>query len=702
MNSNLPRSNAPPRTDFLSFSLMVYDAVWESWQLNAVDAWIRNHKHGIFDVFTGAGKSWGALRAMMLATQDDPSLRLAIVAPTKALVNQWLGFLSRRTNLQTWQIGVQGMGRKADFRTSKVIVFVLASARKQKGGRSLLARKCAGHRVMLVVDECHKAGARKSKAVFDAPTVCRLGLSATARRNDADATDARGETLPLDNQAHGKALGGVCYQLTLADGRRLGMLPRFEVHHHSISLNEEEWAGYEKRCRDITDLRKAILALGGNPDRYRAYLSHKAKNVSRQLRDAAVLLQNAYFARKRFLYRAAERARVAQWLLQDAWGSDEPPCGALLFNELIRSLEHIEEDDDTGGAIHGAEALCEAIQIAADAGLLPFSSEKVAVEHSGLPDHERQRALEGLREGLLEVLVTVRALREGIDVPEVGMGICVASSASIIGIIQMMGRLLRAPRDAQGRRIDPALAPVKRIHILHAGRTVDERMYRDADWNDLLGAEHNHWWHWELGADGPIPTEPLLPEQDEREATDERVEPELCVESETQEGVGARFRDDPSGPLAVQQVRMSANSSRQRAHQPSRTGGRQEAGAPWFDLLKEGVLAYLDGDAPMAQSILLRMDRARGRARHAHRALSALLRGERLGAHSLCVSRSAYPELLVLMSCAHNSGRSDLVTDVALELHRRAHRRPNPRRWGLAAAAVTLAHGGETHLARCA
>jgi superfamily II DNA or RNA helicase len=192
-------------TDALSFPITVFDAAWEKWQLEALEAWLLHKCHGIFDVFTGAGKSWAALLAMHEATKEDPSLRVAIIVPTKALAFQWEAFLASRTNLLPCQIGTQGAGRQADFRTSKVIIFVLATARKVHQGRSLLARKVAGHRVMLVVDECHKAGARKSKAIFDAPTACRLGLSATARRNDADATDARGETLPLDKQPHGKA-----------------------------------------------------------------------------------------------------------------------------------------------------------------------------------------------------------------------------------------------------------------------------------------------------------------------------------------------------------------------------------------------------------------------------------------------------------------------------------------------------------------
>ncbi len=79
------------------------------------------------------------------------------------------------------------------------------------------------------------------------------------------------------------------------------------------------------------------------------------------------------------------------------------------------------------------------------------------------------------------------------------------------------------------------------------------------------------------------------------------------------------------------------------------------------------------------------------------------LRGERLGgAGDHRVDRGTYPELLELMMHAHNSDRGDLVEAVAVELHRRARRKPTPRRWGLAAAATALAEARIDRLQRCA
>ena len=672
------------RPDSLSFPISADEITFEDWQNAASDAWVERGRRGIIIAPTGVGKSLAGVRAMCLATAPSPELRIAVVVPTKALAAQWKTLLISATNLREDQIGMVGGGQRAKFRRYKVIIFVLASARKMKRARSRLARVSAGHRVMLVVDECHRAGARKSQRIFDLKAACRLGLSATARRDDADSMDATGGTLPLEKQPHGKALGGVCYRMTLADARRMGMLPRYEIHHHAVALNAEEWTGYERKCREITDLRKLIRSRGGDPDRYRRYLSVHNKRVSKLLREAAVALQNAYFSRKRFLYQAAERIRVTRLLLANAWSSAALPHGALLFNELIDP--HGADGAPTGGA----EELVRVLREDADAGRLPFTRDEVALEHSGLPDHERRRVVEGLRDGDVEVLVTVKALREGIDVPAVGMGVSVASSSSIIGIIQTMGRLLRPARDERGRRIARELAPIKQIHILHVGGTVDERRYRDVNWDDLMGAEHNRWWRWDLGASAPVPAEPLMPGVSAPEA-ETAPDDDQSVHTDRPSPAPIRLPKRRSGkrrtrplPSVQRPTRRPVVSQRQPMVRANVCQG------PWFRVFMMGVEAYKRRDRSLADAALSQLSGSHGRGRHGCRALRALLAGERLKSKRSRLP-STYPELLLFMARAYNSGRHDMVDAAVAELNRRARNRPNARRIGLARAASALA-----------
>src|SRR5690606_35253205 len=68
---------------------------------------------------------------------------------------------------------------------------------------------------------------------------------------------------------------------------------------------------------------------------------------------------------------------------------------------------------------------------------------RVAVYHSGIGAHLRQDNLRMFRRGRIDVLVTCRALDEGINVPDASLAVVVASTSSTRQRIQRLGRVLR-------------------------------------------------------------------------------------------------------------------------------------------------------------------------------------------------------------------------------------------------------------------
>jgi len=313
------------------------------------------------------------------------------------------------------------------------------------------------------------------------------------------------------------------------------MLPRYEIHHHGISLTRKEQAEYSLLTHRVSEARKGVSRSGGSPDAYLSYLTGRAFNVTPAMRAAAARLQSAYLERKHFLYQASERMRVAERVLIQSWEDERlgPPQGAVLFNERIGDAEVEEEAEEEEEAEQGpgdlelttgAENLYQRVRGLAARGELPFAPEAVAIEHSRKSAAERQAALAGLRTGEVQVLISVKALQEGIDIPDVGLGVSVASTASARQRIQTMGRVLRPARDARGRRLPPSEAPVKRLHLLYVRGTVDEEIYKRTDWNDATGAERNHWWTWGLEGEGPEAGEELTPTDVDEASAWERLE----------------------------------------------------------------------------------------------------------------------------------------------------------------------------------
>jgi hypothetical protein len=95
-------------------------------------------------------------------------------------------------------------------------------------------------------------------------------------------------------------------------------------------------------------------------------------------------------------------------------------------------------------------------------------------------------------EGFANVMLSVKALVEGVDVPSADLGIVRVSSSSVRQRIQTLGRILRTGGDTTRH---------SRLYVLYARDTVDTNIFDKHDWaSELANAEINHQ-VWETGED---------------------------------------------------------------------------------------------------------------------------------------------------------------------------------------------------------
>ncbi|GBD30578.1 hypothetical protein HRbin32_01686 [bacterium HR32] len=435
------------------------------WQREAVDAWFGAGCRGTIKVVTGAGKTLVALAIAERLQAQDPDLRVAIVVPTIVLMNQWYEELLSRSNLPARWIGRLGGGHQDDLAGGRrILVAVLASA--QKALPRMVKQAQLGSHLLLIADECHRAGAPEMSRVLETPRAYTLGLSATPERESGEegASSAYAET------KLGRALGGIVYEMTVADAVRLGVLPAFRLEHYGLPLGPDEAARYERLSRLLGDLREALAQKSRTARRLEgeALLAWCRRTAARGHGDLAQLAQR-YVAettgRKLLLYRAEARRVATVALLREAF-AEHPDTRAILFHE---SLEEVER-------------LFAALQ----AEGLP-----VVMEHSELPSALREGSLELFRQGVARIVVSARTLIEGFNVPEADLGVIVASSSSTRQRIQSIGRVLRKHRRATGEE------KLARICVLYVRDTVDELIYEKEDWDRLLGVERNVYFHWD-------------------------------------------------------------------------------------------------------------------------------------------------------------------------------------------------------------
>ena len=446
------------------------------WQLRAVEAWCRGDDgrtyRGTLDIFTGGGKTLIALTCMQRAFNHGGALKAAIVVPTIALAHQWRQMILEHTNLLANEVGLLGGGSRDSLSDHRLLICVLASA-----ARRLPDMTASAEGVVLFIDECHRAGAPEYSRVLTAKARFSLGLSATPAR---DELDENGEPLDFDEQLVGQALGPVVFRFGLKEAREGGWLPEFQISHHAVQLTSREAIRYERISRQVEDLANELEGLGGDP-LHAAVLMRRTDDLGR----AATRYTVEAGRRKDLLYRASERTRIAELVLSrelNVSGSR-----AILFHERVSE----------------AEALYKRLR--------KRWRSKVALEHSKLPASERRRALQGFSDGSIRVLVSVKSLIEGIDVPEADVGVSVASASSVRQRIQSLGRVLRRLPEAASKR--------SRMHVIYVRETVDVAIYAKANWTDLTGVDTNIYLRWPLGESEPVrePGPPIVPPATEEE-----------------------------------------------------------------------------------------------------------------------------------------------------------------------------------------
>ncbi|WBB47437.1 DEAD/DEAH box helicase [Verrucosispora sp. WMMA2044] len=433
------------------------------WQLYAVETWVSGSERlayrGTLEIFTGGGKSLIALECIRRAALLEPQLRVAIVVPTLALARQWHNVVLRHTMLDPRDVGRLDGDHKDDLQSKLILISVLNTAAERLPELAV----AASAPVMLVVDECHRAGAPRFSRVLETKASFRLGLSATAERDDVDE---HGLPIQYDDHVLGEKLGPLVYRFDLRAARRVGWLPEYTVHHHAVELTPEERRRYEQLTRRIDDLSER-LDDSGVPNS----LARQATGRPGEIGVLARSYVGTVGQRKDLLYRAGERARVATEILSGLAERAEK-ARALLFHERI----------DEAADLH---------RRLTEAGL----GFPIGLEHSGLPGAERRDALARFAQGSTPVLVSVKSLIEGIDVPDADVGISVASSSSVRQRVQALGRVLRRRFDGRSKHAE--------MHILYVHDTVDEAIYAKEGWSDLTGEAVNRYWRWRPGAVDP-------------------------------------------------------------------------------------------------------------------------------------------------------------------------------------------------------
>ena len=376
-------------------------------QIDALSAWEKANHQGILAMATGAGKTITALACA--ASLNDLDI-VFISVPTKELVQQWVQELAKHTTFPT---PIQATGRADNWLESLYRKLRLIQASEVPDRR--LPVICVGIYSELsklrVVDLFADAGGLSEKSLLVADEVHAAGAKEFRRILRDDFTYRLGLSAtpirPHDEEGTEFLLeyfGGVVYEFTLEAAIAAGILCEYEYYVYVTPLTETEHERFQQLTKRI------------------GYLLHSKDE------EATDKAQRLKIQRARIIKSAASKLTILDRVIDD-----HPPRQGMIY--------------------------CADINQATEASAR-LARRGVIVARYSSQDSDRTTILSQFARGYLDVLVAVKCLDEGVNIPAADWGMILASDTSQRQFIQRRGRILRtAPKKAIATLIDVLVVP---------------------------------------------------------------------------------------------------------------------------------------------------------------------------------------------------------------------------------------------------
>ena len=355
-----------------------------------LEDWAAHDHHGIVNFATGAGKTLTAIEGVKRWTNDGGAA--VILVPGRELHAQWIREIE--TELPGVQILPAGAGSsKAAW--MDLLPLYSASGNSARDRRVVVTtnhtfasedfqrRMKTGEHLLVVGDEMHRAGSSKVLPALE-QTKCgaTLGLSATFRRQfDTDGTDRLMEFF-------GPVLMPV---IGLAEALMLGLLVPYDYRLHEMELDDDEFEEYEYLTKRIGQM----IGSGDSGD------------------DSSSPLQMLLIRRAHVLKQARRKVPLAAEILRSEYQTGDR---WLVYCDDVSQLKALTQE-------------CLASGLPALEFYSGMPSDRDAVIRS-LSDHGG-------------IVIAIRCLDEGIDIPVTDHALILASSTVEREYIQRRGRVLR-------------------------------------------------------------------------------------------------------------------------------------------------------------------------------------------------------------------------------------------------------------------
>lgn len=387
------------------------------YQEDAYKEWVKNGKQGIFAMATGTGKTITSLNCALHEYHESGKYQVLVLVPTIALVDQWkdeietfgfTGIIEVSSANPQWRAQLTQL--KNNIRLyKKNCNFFIVSTYDSYCNRDFqqLVIQLPGD-LMLIADEAHNIGSPTVLAAFKTIKASRrIALSATPSRIYDEEGTAEIESLFNDKHPY-------VVNFSMEKAMSCGRLMHYNYYPIIVSLDEGEMDSY-------VDISKRLMRLYDAAGRCKD--EEKAKRLMQE--------------RKRILHKANGKLPALKTIIRDIGEESLKYCFVYVPEGISDKDNDAARDDDSTKIIQ--DMLLAIKDVYPNVRCNTYIGEK--------SKKERKSILTGFAEGKIDVLLAMKCLDEGVDIPRTQYGIFASSTGNPRQFIQRRGRLLRKHDD---------------------------------------------------------------------------------------------------------------------------------------------------------------------------------------------------------------------------------------------------------------
>lgn len=372
------------------------------YQIEAIDNWFDNGNYGIFEMATGTGKTFTALSAFKKLADKYDKFLTVIACPQLHLIDQWIKDIKKFHDSDIVIFASANHKRlhdlkelRADFSLGLVDKAVIITTHLSLSHNDLMEFvDNFKYKSLLIVDEVHGIGSSKQMLGLNDNFDYRLGLSATPER----WFDEEGTQVLFDY------FGGSVFQFDITDALETvnpdtgeTYLAPYYYHPVIVDLNSDEMDEYLELTRQLA-----------------YYLNSKCA-------DAEDKVESLKLKRQRILNNLEDKLVKFEEIL------DEHP-------DLDKTLIFCAPQQ-----INGVQEILNTKRIPQH----KFTQSESAAKKKNQLLSEREQIIKRFEDGSYRVLVAIKCLDEGVDIPVADTAIIMSSTSNPREYVQRRGRILR-------------------------------------------------------------------------------------------------------------------------------------------------------------------------------------------------------------------------------------------------------------------